>query len=71
MFPSSSVIVSDTNPINISKTFAFMPLTDAVFSACQGTMSGFSGVTFPAGVVIYANLGNVTLASGSVIFYKV
>lgn len=45
-------------------------VTDTVISAATGTLSGFSGVTYPANHILYANLTSITLASGTVNLYK-
>jgi hypothetical protein len=54
--------------------FAIHALTDAVLSAytTEAIIGGntFTGVTIPAGTIIYGRFVSITLTSGSVIAYK-
>lgn len=73
MSPQTSVVISDTNATDVTRAFAITVLSNAVFSAVTGgvNLSGFAGVTLPAGVTIYVTgLTSVTLASGVVLVYK-
>ena len=68
--PISSVIVSNTSATPCVGCFAVQVLSAAVISAATGTLTGFAGVTIPAGAIIYCELSSITLASGSVVLYK-
>lgn len=45
-------------------------LTDTVFTSLTGTMTGYAGVTYPAGKILYGRFTALQLASGSVIAYN-
>ena len=60
-----------TNAAPFGKSFhAINCITDTVFSAIVDNISGpMTGVTFPAGTILYGICTSFTLQSGSVIAY--
>jgi hypothetical protein len=69
MFPQFTQIIT-TSPVTGVNVFAIQILSNAVISSCTGNLTGFSGVTIPAGALIYCNLTAITLASGVAVLYK-
>jgi len=50
---------------------AVQVITTATFTTFTGTgMTGFTGVAFPVGTVIYGDITAITLTSGSVVAYN-
>lgn len=67
--------VSDTQAHTPSTGYVFCAiqfLTDSVINAYLPAMQGntFTGVTIPAGTIIYQELTSITLTSGSCIAYR-
>lgn len=72
MSPKFTTIVSDTTAFKKQSVFAITMITDTVFSVLDGfsIYGSASGITFPAGLTIYGNFQDITLASGSAILYS-
>ncbi len=67
---NGSILVNDTSA-NAGNFFAVQVIADTVFTTLTGNITGdFSGVTIPAGTIIYGSFTVVTLASGTAILYK-
>ncbi len=65
-----AVSVTDTS-VNTGKYCAIHVVADCVFTTLTGSVSGTrTGITFPAGFIIYGIFTVVTLASGKVLLYK-
>jgi hypothetical protein len=64
-------IVSNTSPV-VGPFFAVQCLTATVFSAVVVNYEGqaITGITIPAGTVLYGDWEGFTLTSGTVIAYK-
>lgn len=70
MAPNKTKLVTDTTAQTGLACFAVQIVADTVFSTLTGmTGASVSGITFPAGQILYGNFSAVTLASGKVILY--
>jgi hypothetical protein len=69
--PQGSTFVNSTNA-QTGTWYAIQVIADAVFSAMTGNIGGdtFTGVTIPAGAILYGTFTAFTLTSGKVIAYK-
>lgn len=68
MAPAHTEVYATTAAHKNLNAFAFTVVADVIFTANDG-VTGFSGVTFPAGMTVYANMNNITLASGTIVVY--
>lgn len=67
--PSAGLTISDTS----AHTGTFNAITivsDAVFTALTGTITGYGTITYPAGITLYGSFTSITLASGVVVAYS-
>lgn len=64
-------IVSNTTPV-VGPFFAVQCLTATIFSAVTVNYEGqaITGITIPAGTILYGDWEGFTLTSGTVIAYK-
>jgi hypothetical protein len=69
MFPQLTQIIT-TAPVTGVNVFAIQILSNAVISSATGNLTGYAGVTLPAGALIYCTLTAITLASGVAVLYK-
>jgi hypothetical protein len=68
---AGGAVYSDTSVRNGLQVTAIQVISDAVFTTLTGNLTGFSGVTFPAGTVIRGYFTAITLASGTIIAYNI
>jgi len=64
-------VANDTNS-HTGEFFAIQVLADAVFSSftAENITGTFTGITVPAGHVVFGDISEFTLTSGTVIAYK-
>lgn len=70
MSPRVTTTIADTALHENLRVFAVDIETDTVFSAIEGSLIGYSGVTYAAGRTLYFHATKITLASGSVTIYE-
>lgn len=70
MSPKKTILETGTTVHTGLACFAIACVTDVTFTTLVGlTGDSVSGVTFPKGLTIFGNFNEVTLASGSALFY--
>ena len=67
--PDGSELINDTSA-HTGNYGSIIFLEDTVFTTLTGNHTGWSGVTYPSGLVLNGQFSEIELASGSIIVYK-
>ena len=63
-------VTTDPSTLDVTRSYAIQSLSSVTFGATTGQdMDSLSGITIPAGVIIYGRFSTIS-ATGSLIIYK-